>query len=417
MPSSNARPLGPRIFEMIEALAQFTQAEGELTRCSFTPEAAKASDCVLAWMTDAGMRTHIDEIGNVIGRYPGTDPDAPALMVGSHLDTVRNAGKYDGMLGVVTPIACIEQLHERGETLPFPIEVIAFCDEEGTRFQATLLGSRAVAGTFDKEVLTSVDAQDISLASAMEAAGFPAEHIPKAKRASGSVRGFVEIHIEQGPVLEQHGLPVGVVTAIAGAARYRVRISGMAGHAGTVPMSMRQDALAGAADAILLVERVCTDSDGVVGTVGRISAAPGAVNVIPGSVEFTIDIRSGDDALRQQAFAEIDAAIRAIGDRRGLDVDIEQFHANDSAVCDERLSDELATAVADCGLRVHRLASGAGHDAMAMEALTPMAMLFVRCRAGISHHPAEEITCADATEAGNVLLTLMRNLAAKSEHA
>src|SRR6266481_6427171 len=262
--------------------------------------------CSSDLMRDAGMRAHLDAIGNVCGRYEGEVAGSPCLMLGSHYDTVRDAGKWDGPLGLITAISCVAELHRGGRRLPFAIEVTGFADEEGVRFASTLLGSRAVAGTFDESVLSARDHAGVSMRDALKEFGLDPEHIGAAARARRELLAYVELHIEQGPVLEQKNLPVGVVTAIAGATRLAAHLTGMAGHAGTVPMALRRDALSGAAECIVAIEEFCkTDTGGLVGTVGYIQAMPGATNVIPGQVSFTIDIRAPTDAHRQRAVSDI----------------------------------------------------------------------------------------------------------------
>ena len=289
--------LGDAIVSRINELAAISETPKHLTRIFLTPEHRAAADLLLGWMRDAGMSAHQDAIGNVCGRYEGELPGLPCLMLGSHYDTVRDAGKWDGPLGVITAIACVADLHRRGGRLPFAVEVIGFADEEGVRFSSTLLGSRAVAGTFDASVLNGRDRAGISMREALAQFGLDPLHIGAAARTRRELHAYVELHIEQGPVLEQQNLAVGVVTAIAGATRLAVSLTGMAGHAGTVPMALRRDALAGAAECIAAIEAFCkADDGGLVGTVGYINAAPGATNVIPGQVSFTIDMRAPTDA-------------------------------------------------------------------------------------------------------------------------
>ena len=399
--------LGARIKAEVEAWARFSAEEGKLTRVFLSPEHAQVAAAVTAAMTAAGMRARIDAIGNVVGRYEGATPNAPALLTGSHVDTVRDAGPYDGNLGVALPIACIAELNTRGQRLPFAIEVIAFGDEEGVRFPTVLSGSRAIAGTFDSEVLSVCDSDGVTLADALRAFGCRPEEIPAEARRPADVIGFVEVHIEQGPVLEREGLPVGIVTAINGASRFRLSVHGMAGHAGTVPMAGRQDALVGAAEMILAIERRAQADDTLVATVGQLSADPGAVNVIPGRADFTVDIRAPEDTLRQRAIADVRTEVHVIAQRRGLTVTMDEFHDQGAVACDPWLMDALAASVTRCGYPVHRLPSGAGHDAMAVAALCPMAMLFIRCGGGISHNPAETITAEDVEAAARVFLDFL----------
>ncbi len=404
MPSADYRLLSERIWDRIEALAHCSEGEGALTRVFLSKEQRAATDLVAGWMASAGMAVHIDAIGNVIGRYEGTRPGLPCAMVGSHLDTVRNAGKYDGILGVVAGIACIEALQAKAIRLPFAIEVIGFADEEGTRFQSTLLGSRAVAGTFEARRLQAKDETEITVAEAMRAYGLDPSRISEAARRRDPVLGYVEFHIEQGPVLEAENLPVGVVTAINGATRLSVRITGMAGHAGTVPMRLRKDALAGAAEAVLAVERICSERPEVVGTVGKLASLPGAVNVIPGEAVFTIDIRAPIDADRTAAVEAVRDTMESICTRRGLRIAVETTFEAGSTACAPWLMDRLDAAVAGEKLTVRRLPSGAGHDGMAMAALTDVAMLFLRCAGGINHSPAESVTLNDIETGLRVLL-------------
>jgi allantoate deiminase len=359
----------------------------------------------MSWMKDAGMAAHLDAIGNVCGRYEGDRPGLPCLMLGSHYDTVRDAGKWDGPLGVITAIACVAELNRRGVRLPFAIEIVGFADEEGVRFASTLLGSRAIAGTFDEDVLDARDANGLTMREAMVQFGLDPDGIGAAARKRGELHAYVELHIEQGPVLEQQNLPVGVVTAISGATRLAATLSGMAGHAGTVPMALRRDALAGAAECIVAVEQFCkADGAGLVGTVGVINAMPGATNVIPGRVAFTLDIRAPDDQHRKQAVAEIVQRIEAVAKRRELSQQVDVTHDNRTVPCAPGLKAQMAEAVAAEGYGVFELPSGAGHDGMAMIDISDVAMLFVRCRGGISHNPAEHVEPADADAGARVLL-------------
>jgi allantoate deiminase len=356
------------------------------------------------------MAAHLDAIGNVCGRYEGDRPGMPCLMLGSHYDTVRDAGKWDGPLGVITAIACVTDLNRRGVRLPFAIEIVGFADEEGVRFASTLLGSRAIAGTFDQSVLDARDADGLTMREAMVQFGLDPGGIGAAARKRGELHAYVELHIEQGPVLEQQNLPVGLVTAISGATRLAATLAGMAGHAGTVPMALRRDALAGAAECIGAVEQFCkADDAGLVGTVGVINAMPGATNVIPGRVAFTLDIRAPDDLHRKHAVAEIVQRIEAIAKRRALSVQIDVTHENRTVPCAPWLKVQMAEAVAAEGYGVFELPSGAGHDGMAMIDIADVAMLFVRCRGGISHNPAEHVEPADADAGARVLLKFIEN--------
>jgi allantoate deiminase len=407
---SGGAALGDEIVGRIDLLATISEMPEQLARIFLSPEHRTAADLLLTWMREAGMAAHLDAIGNVCGRYEGDRPGLPCLMLGSHYDTVRDAGKWDGPLGLISAICCVADLNRRGRRLPFAVEVVGFADEEGVRFASTLLGSRAVAGTFDESVLNAPDHGGVSMRDALIKFGLDPEQIAAAARARRELHAYVELHIEQGPVLEQQNLAVGVVTAISGATRLAAKLTGMAGHAGTVPMAMRRDALAGAAECIGMVEEFCkTDQAGLVGTVGTIDALPGATNVIPGLVSFTLDIRAPTDPHRQRAVADIVRRIEAIANRRNLALQLDVTHENRTVPCAPWLKAQVAGAVAAEGHPVFELPSGAGHDGMAMIDITDVAMLFVRCRGGISHNPAEHVELADADAGARVLLRLVEN--------
>jgi allantoate deiminase len=402
--------LGDEIVGRINQLGAISETPEHLARIFLSKQHRLAADIILGWMRSAGMDAHLDAIGNVCGRYEGDRPGLPCLMLGSHYDTVRDAGKWDGPLGLITAISCVGDLHRRGRRLPFAVEVTGFADEEGVRFASTLLGSRAVAGTFVESVLGVKDSDGVSMREAMIQFGLDPDHVGAAARAPGELLAYVELHIEQGPVLEAQNLPVGVVTAIAGATRLAASITGMAGHAGTVPMGLRRDALTGAAECIVTIEELCrTDEAGLVGTVGYIHAMPGATNVIPGKVSFTIDLRAPTDTHRKKAVADIVRQIEAIARRRKLVLQIDVTHENRTVPCAAWLKSQVAEAVAAEGFRVFELPSGAGHDGMAMIDIADVAMLFVRCRGGISHHPDEHVELADADAGARVLLRLIEN--------
>jgi allantoate deiminase len=392
-----------RIMQRCESLAQHSELPGGLTRVFLSPQARAATDKVLGWMREAGMEAKLDAIGNAAGRYEGSRPGLPCLMLGSHLDTVRDAGKYDGMLGVISAIECVSSLNSKNKRLPFAIEVIGFGDEEGVRFGTTLLGSRAVAGIFDLDVLKAKDPQGKTMADALREFGLEPNSIPKLARKKGDVLAYAELHIEQGPVLEAEGLPVGVVTAINGFSRQRVTLRGAAGHAGTVPMNLRRDALAGAAECALAVERVAKSHPELVGTVGRFEVKPGAINVIPGEIMFTVDVRAPNDPLREQAVATIRGEIARICKARQLQSEIENLQEFGVTACAPRLMEQMDRAVASEGFKVRRLPSGAGHDGMALGAITDICMLFVRCKGGVSHSPLESISAEDAAVGARVL--------------
>jgi len=398
-----------RIYDRCQALACHSEQPDGLTRVFLSAEQRAVDDLVLGWMREAGMEARLDAIGNCVGRYEATVRGRPCLMLGSHLDTVRDAGKYDGMLGVVTAIECVAELHATGTRLPFAVEVVGFADEEGVRFGATLLGSRAVAGTFDPAVLDAVDADGVSMRDAMAAFGLAAARIGDAAHRRQDVLAYAELHIEQGPVLESLDLPVGVVTAINGGNRISIEITGSAGHAGTVPMTLRRDALAAASECVLAIERLARRATDVVATVGRLVVSPGAVNVIPGHVRLTLDVRAPTDDARHAARAAMESECRAIAQRRRIDIAMSPLWDARTSACDAHLQQQFAAAVEAEGLRVHRLPSGAGHDGMALIDVAPIGMLFVRCKAGISHNPAEAVDVADVDAGARVLLRFIRH--------
>jgi allantoate deiminase len=400
--------LGRAIMGRLAELAKFSAEPHALTRRYLSPEHRAAAEQVRDWMRAAGMDAEIDATGTVAGRYDSAPPGAASLLVGSHIDTVRDAGRYDGTLGVVAAIAAVGALHRAGERLPFTIEVLAFGDEEGSRFPVTLTGSRAVAGLFDLATLNAVDFDGIRLADALRAFGCDAAQIPAIARRKDRVLAYVELHIEQGPVLEAQGLPVGVVTAIAGGSRFKVAVEGVAGHAGTVPMHLRRDAVCAAAEMILAVEQLATQTDQLVATTGVVQADPGAVNVIASGAFFTLDIRSASDSVRTLAVQRLEQSFRAIGRKRRVGVEIRRTYDQPAAVCDPALVAQFEAAVARAGVTPLALPSGAGHDGLAMRGLCPIGMLFVRCKGGISHNPAESITAADAATAAGVLLDFIR---------
>lgn len=376
------------VMRRCETLAKISEEPGRLTRTFASPAMRRANKLVASWMRDAGLQVREDAAFNLLGRWNSGKRNAKTFLLGSHLDTVRDAGKFDGPLGVLTAIAAVQSLRERGVKLPFNLEIAGFSDEEGVRYQTTYLGSRALAGT-----LTAAD-----LARIKE------RQIIKARRRRGEFLGYAEVHIEQGPVLEKKNLPVGVVTAIAGQSRLRVEFHGVAGHAGTVPMTMRRDALAGAAELILAAE-----SCGVTATVGKIEASPGASNVIPGKASLTLDVRSQNDAQRLAAVRFLYKKAQTIAKRRGLKLVWVPVQQTAAVQCDKKLTQIFSRCVAERGLKVLKLPSGAGHDAAALSAICPVAMLFVRCKGGISHNPAESVKIADVRVAVAVLSDFLKN--------
>jgi allantoate deiminase len=409
--------LASAIMRQVDELAAISEEPGLLTRTFLTTQHKRAGEAVIGWMRDAGMAAAFDAIGNVVGRYEGRSPGLPALWLGSHLDTVRDAGRYDGMLGVLSAIACVGALKREGVRLPFAVEVFGFADEEGARFQSALSGSRAIAGTFDPASLEKRDGDGVSMGDALRRFGGDPAAIATVARRAEQALAYVELHIEQGPVLEGKGLPLGVVTAIAGASRYAVEMSGEAGHAGTVPMGLRRDALAAAAEAVLLVEKRCAEAPGLVGTVGRLSAMPGAVNVIPGLVRFSLDIRAAEDGVRRAAVDDILRGLAAICRRRVVRLDVAPIHEHGSTACAPWIVAQIERAIAAQGVTPLALPSGAGHDAMALAGLVDVGMLFVRCKGGISHNPAEAISMEDAEISAAALLRFIRDFAPKPGRA
>jgi allantoate deiminase len=386
--------LGARAYAMIAELATISAEPKRLIRQFLTPEHRRAADLVASWMQKAGLAVSEDALGTLRGRF-GTS--RRRLLIGSHIDTVIDAGKYDGPLGVIAGIVAAEPFVRAKAKLPFGIDVLAFGDEEGSRFPATMTSSSACAGVFESEALSSADANGVTLAAALRAYGKLPQDIAAAAYRPQDAAAYVEVHIEQGPVLEAKGEPLGVVTGIVGQSRLRVAVTGEAGHAGTVPMELRHDAFAGAAEMALALERIAREhpEDGMVGTVGRIEASPGAVNIVPGRVVFTVDFRSLTDELRLTAIQRFSAEAEGIAATRGLKVSIEKFHEVATAHCAQPLRDALAASVTAYGHKPILLPSGAGHDAQIMSRLCPSAMLFVRCRGGISHNPAEFASVSD----------------------
>jgi len=463
---------GARAVARCDALgvAPYSDMAGGLYRGYLTPAYVAAQEALAGWMAGAGMAVRRDPAANLIGRYDGEDAQAPALLIGSHLDSVRDGGRYDGPLGILLGVEAVAALHAAGRRMRFPIEVIAFGDEEGSRFPAAMLTSRAVAGTLEAAALEMADGEGVTLKAALatlpplvpseveghaanatpgarastslstngeestvrhlrhpsESWGLPEEGAPEpretpafagvtdfAKARIPAALAYLETHIEQGPVLEAEGLAVGTVTGIAAQLRFQATVTGIAGHAGTASMPLRRDALAGAAEMLLAIETIARrDVSDLVATVGKIAALPGAANVIPGEVRFTIDIRSGNVARRDRAAEDILDAIAAIADARGLDFDVEHIHDLPASPCDPALMDLLDSATVAAGQPIRRFVSGAGHDAMVMAALCPTAMLFVRCKGGISHNPAEHVDPADAEIALQVMLGFIDRLGA-----
>lgn len=402
---------GARILDLAHQLARWSERPDDLTCTYYSPAHKAAAAQLRDWMHSAGMSAEIDAVGNVVGRYASANQDAKALIVGSHYDTVVDAGQFDGRLGILTGLVVAEHLRHAGRHLPFHLDVIGFAEEEGVRFSAPYLGSAAIAGRFDETILRRSDTNGVSLAALLQNEGTGLAAIRALARGPETLRGYLEVHIEQGPMLLQRGLPLGIVTSIAGSGRFRVAVHGVAGHAGTVPMALRHDAAAAAAEIVLAVEERCSKAPTLVGTVGQLAVPQGAINVIPGTCEFSIDIRAGDDATRDAAIADVFAAIARIAERRGVAAEITEIGRHGAVPCASSMQSALAAAVAGAGIEPFHLPSGAGHDAAMFGGVTDIGMLFVRCgNGGISHSPLETVTAEDADLAARVLLDLLVNL-------
>jgi N-carbamoyl-L-amino-acid hydrolase len=409
--SGSPENFGVRILKLAQKLAQWSETPDGLMCTYLSPAHRAVASQLLAWMQAAGLDAHIDPIGNVVGSYASAAAEAKTLIVASHYDTVANAGRFDGRLGILIGLVVAEYLRSAGKRLPFQLELIGFAEEEGVRFSVPYLGSSPVAGCFDETALQQCDENGISLAAIMQEAGVDLAGIRALARRPESLHGYLEVHIEQGPVLLQRGLPVGIVTSIAGTARYRVIIHGVAGHAGTVPMLLRRDAAAAAAEIVIAVEQRCSGEGSLVGTVGQLSVPHGLINVIPGCCELSIDVRAGDDATRDAAIVDILAAVKRITDRRGVSAVVTEIGRHPAVPCAARMQSALLQGVAGAGIEPFHLASGAGHDAVMLAGVTDIGMLFVRCgNGGISHSPLETVTAEDADIAARILLDVITNM-------
>lgn len=401
---------GERLMTRIEALAAVSDHPDHLTRLYLSPSHVKAVPLVCKWMREAGMTVRLDGAGTLHGTYASSTPDAPLLVLGSHIDTVANAGKFDGNLGVFSAIAVVAELNRLKIHLPFTLEVVAFGDEEGVRFPTTLCGSRALAGRFDPRCLDDVDKDGITRRKALIDFGVNPTEISKETLNPSNCLGYVELHIEQGPVLEAKDLPVGIVTAINGASRGHVIVDGVAGHAGTLPMHMRRDALACAAEIMLAIENIAKNTPDLVATVGTIEVPDGATNVVPRRVKFSLDIRAPEDSTRHEAIQKLETALKDISARRGTTAVLDLNYDAQATACDAELQAGLARAIEQCGVSPFHLPSGAGHDAMAFRGRYPVAMLFIRSKDGISHNPAEYSSPADIGLGAEVLFNFVKSL-------
>jgi allantoate deiminase len=403
-------PEAALILERCNDLAGLSSQPDRLERVHLSPEHRAANDLVARWMTEAGLSTWQDAAGNQCGRLEGSTPGLPALLLGSHIDTVPDAGRYDGMLGVLLAIAVVDRLRRSGITLPFALEVVAFSDEEGTRFGTALLGSRALAGTWNEEWWQLTDRDGITLAEAFQDFGLDPARLPGAFRRAESLVGYLEAHIEQGMQLEDADRRLAVVTSIAGARRFALTVTGTAGHAGGTPFDRRRDALVGASELVVAVERLSKET-GTIGTVGRLQAFPGGVNVIPGRVELSLDLRAEFDADRDDCLERIRAAADEICTRRGLGFAATETYRADAVTCDPGLQAAIGAGIRSTGdADPMAFWSRAGHDGVAVSALTRFAMLFLRCRGGVSHHPDEHVTAADVAAALDAYEAAVRHL-------
>jgi allantoate deiminase len=405
---------GGRLWRRISELAEIGKhEEGGVARLSFTPEERAAKDLVASYMREAGLAVREDAVGNLFGRREGRYPDAPAVLVGSHVDSVRNGGDFDGPLGVLGGIEVIQTMDEGGAETERPVEVVAFTDEEGARFSLGMIGSRALIGELSQEDLRHEDQNGVSIAEAMRSAGLDPARIGAAARSSDSLAAYLEFHIEQGKVLEGENLPVGVVTGIAGPVWLRLSLSGEAGHAGTTPMGARRDALAAAAEVVGIIEEEAAATGSTVGTVGQIGARPGGINIIPGRVELSLDLRDIDEATRDGVEGRIRERAREAGGRRGIGLEFEEIQRLPPAPCSAEIRATIAAACEGEGIRPFSLPSGAGHDGMHVAGLCPMGMIFVRSREGISHNPKEWSSPEDCEAGCRVLYSAVLDVAGR----
>lgn len=401
--------LADEVLARCEELARYTEESGKITR-PFPSEAMRGVHARLrVWMEAAGLAVRLDAIGNIIGRYASSKPDRPVFLIGSHLDSVPDAGKYDGVLGVLMGVATIQAL--AGQRLPFALDIVGFCEEEGIRFRTPYFGSMALAGCFPHELLERKDGAGVSLAEALRAFGLDPARVQEAAYPPDFALGYLEAHIEQGPVLESRNLPLGIVETIVGQSRSWLRFVGKAGHAGTLPMHLRRDALAAAAEFVLATEAKAHSTKDLMATVGRLDVEPGAVNVVPGAAQLSLDVRHPQDALREQATNALLDQAAAIARRRGIECVLEGSESHRAVPADVRLTELLARAATSVGKPFLRMVSGAGHDAAVMASLTPMAMLFLRSPGGVSHHPGEAVLAADVLGGLEVMVSFVRSLA------
>jgi len=387
------------------------QPSGGVTRLSFTAEERRAKDLVASYMREAGLFVYEDAAGNLIGRKEGTNPDATVVLVGSHLDSVYNGGCFDGPLGVLAGVEVVQTMNEHGVVTHHPIEVVAFTDEEGARFRFGMIGSRAMAGTLPPEALECRDAEGISLAEAMKQAGLDPDRLPQAARKPGTVKAYVELHIEQGRVLEETGLPVGIVTGIAGLIWVKFTIEGKAEHAGATPMSLRRDPMAAAAQIIIVIEEEARRTGTTVGTVGQLHVYPGGINVIPERVEFVLDLRDLKAEVRDQVWKAIAVRAETIAKERNVRVTTERLQEMPPVLCSDEVKRAAEAACQKLGYPSFWLPSGAAHDSVQLAPICPIGMIFVRSQDGVSHSPAEWSTKEDCAAGAEVLYHTVWQLA------
>ncbi|AHV97652.1 Zn-dependent hydrolase [Paenibacillus sabinae] len=402
-----------RVWKSILDLSEIGKSEhGGVTRLSFTEEEKRAKEYVTQRMKEAGLTVYEDPIGNLFGRWEGTAPSAPVVMFGSHIDSVLGGGNFDGPAGVLAAIEVVQTMREKGLTPDHPLEVAVFTDEEGARFHTGMIGSRAIVGKLNAEDLYKhKDDHQISIAEAMKASGLDPENLEQARRTPGSIKAYLELHIEQGKILESKDIPVGIVTGIAAPVWLQLTLNGKAGHAGTTPMDMRKDPLVAAAEIICKLEQLAIENPGTVGTVGKINALPGGVNIIPGRVELALDIRHPVEEVRNRVEDEIRAFIKRNCSERGIEYEIEVPHRLKPTPCSENVIAVVQDSVAAAGLPVQKLISGAAHDAMVMAEITEVGMIFVRSKDGISHHPDEWTSKEDLAWGTEVLYQSITRLA------
>jgi allantoate deiminase len=414
MPRKSLAQAAATLARRLDQLSRVSDERGATTRTYLSPAMRRANTLVGGWMRGAGLAVRQDSVGNLVGRMAPTAKGSRTLLLGSHLDTVRDAGRFDGTLGVLLPIAALEVLRSRGIVFPFALEVLGFSEEEGVRFSSAYLGSKGFAGRLRKSDLRLRDASGVTVGKVLQAHNRGGFRLPGPAHERRELIGYVEAHIEQGPVLEARGLAAGVVPAIAGQTRARVTFRGRAGHAGTTPMRLRRDALAGAAEFILAAEAYARPRSPLVATVGRVAVHPGAANVIPGGAELSLDVRHPVDTRRRSAFAALRRAARSIATARGLSVSTEVTQDNGAVACSRELTALMARSVRRVQGRSIAVPSGAGHDAVVLSSLTPVTMLFIRCREGLSHHPDEYVKPGDLRVALGIMVDFLARLASSA---